>query len=55
MKSLKTNTDGKFVLHFSLTQQGGRPGAGGRGGGGLFGFGQTTAKVMKDDIGVRFK
>ncbi|XP_064612008.1 AFG3-like protein 2 [Liolophura sinensis] len=34
--------------------QGGRPGAG-RGGGGIFGFGQTTAKVMKDDIGVKFR
>lgn len=34
--------------------QGGRPG-GRSGGGGMFGFGQTTAKIMKDDIGVEFK
>ena len=35
----------------------GRPKPGSRGGGpgGMFGFGQTTAKVIKDDIGVRFK
>ncbi|XP_067650760.1 mitochondrial inner membrane m-AAA protease component AFG3L2-like [Haliotis asinina] len=26
-----------------------------RGGGGIFGFGQTTAKIMKEDIGVKFK
>jgi AFG3 family protein len=34
---------------------GGRPGTGGRAGGGIFGFGQTTAKIIKDDVGVRFK
>ncbi|KAL5020882.1 hypothetical protein ScPMuIL_000037 [Solemya velum] len=37
----------------SMFQQGGRPG--GRGAGGLFGFAQTTAKIInKEDIGVKF-
>ncbi len=39
-------------------QGGARPGgAGGSSGGqgGMFGFGQTTAKVVTDDVGVRFK
>ena len=36
--------------------QGGRGAGGSKGGpGGLFGFGQSTAKVVKGDIGVTFK
>lgn len=31
---------------------GGKPGSSGRGG--LFGFAQSTAKVLKEDVGVRF-
>ncbi|XP_038070042.1 AFG3-like protein 2 [Patiria miniata] len=33
------------------------PAAGGRAGkrGGIFGFGETTAKIIKEDVGVRFK
>ncbi|XP_074645083.1 mitochondrial inner membrane m-AAA protease component AFG3L2-like [Tubulanus polymorphus] len=34
--------------------QGGRGGAGGKGGG-IFGFGQSTAKIIKEDIGVKFQ
>ena len=45
----------KSIFEIFLFIQGGRPGAGGRSGGGLFGFGQTTAKIIKDDVGVRFK
>ena len=30
-------------------------GGGKSGSGGIFGFGQTTAKILKDDIGVRFR
>ena len=32
-------------------------GGGGRGGGmgGMFSFGQSTAKILKDDVGVRFR
>ncbi|CAD5119933.1 DgyrCDS8512 [Dimorphilus gyrociliatus] len=33
---------------------GGKPGSSGRGAGGLFGFGQSTAKVLQEDVGVRF-
>lgn len=31
--------------------------AGGRGGrrGGIFGFGESTAKIIKEDVGIRFK
>lgn len=43
-----------IIRRSSNMLQGGRPG-GRSGGGGMFGFGQTTAKIMKDDIGVEFK
>lgn len=43
-----------IIRRSSNMLQGGRPGGRG-GGGGMFGFGQTTAKIMKDDIGVQFK
>ena len=34
----------------------GRSGSSGGGGaGGLFGFGKSTAKIINEDIGVRFK
>jgi AFG3 family protein len=45
-------------LVWMIRRTSGMMGGGGKSGGksgGLFGFGQTTAKVMKDDIGVRFK
>jgi len=44
-----------FLRRSSGMMGGSRPGGGGRSSGGLFGFGQTTAKVIKDDVGVRFK
>lgn len=45
-----------WILRRSSGLMGGsRPGGGGRSAGGLFGFGQTTAKVIKDDVGIRFK
>ena len=46
----------KFLHYLCILLKGGARGGMGRGGGGgLFGFGQTTAKVIKDDVGVRFK
>lgn len=45
-----------WILRRSSGLMGGsRPGGGSRSAGGLFGFGQTTAKVIKDDVGIRFK
>ncbi|XP_014782785.1 AFG3-like protein 2 isoform X2 [Octopus bimaculoides] len=43
-----------IIRRSSNLLQGGRPG-GRSGAGGMFGFGQTTAKIIKDDIGVQFK
>ncbi|ESN93043.1 hypothetical protein HELRODRAFT_69215 [Helobdella robusta] len=54
------NVVGPLIFIFWLLKRstsgfmGGRPGGSSRPGG-LFGFGQTTAKIIKDDVGVRFK
>ena len=34
---------------------GGRPGGAGGSRGGVFGFGQSTARIIKDNTGVTFK
>ncbi|XP_041375656.1 AFG3-like protein 2, partial [Gigantopelta aegis] len=43
-----------LIRRSSSMLQGGRPGTRG-GAGGIFGFGQTTAKIIKEDIGVKFR
>ena len=48
-------SNGYIALVIFIFQGRPKPGSRGGGPGGMFGFGQTTAKVIKDDIGVRFK
>lgn len=43
-----------FRRSANMFQGGGRGGSRG-GGGGIFGFGQSTAKIIKEDIGVKFR
>jgi ATP-dependent Zn protease len=47
-----------FFLRRGMSAMGGRGGAnpfGGGKGGGMFGFGQSTARVLKENTGVTFK
>ncbi|KAK2142771.1 hypothetical protein LSH36_915g00071 [Paralvinella palmiformis] len=46
-----------IIRRSAAGMMGGRPGTGSRPGGpgGFFGFGQTTAKVIKEDSGIRFR
>jgi len=45
-----------FLIYRAMKKGMGGAGGGGKGGPmGMFGFGQSTAKVVKEDIGVRFK
>lgn len=44
-----------MIRHRFIFVQGGGRGGSRAGGGGIFGFGQSTAKIIKEDIGVKFR